>query len=96
MDRNADFTWVDQLWEYVAGGTGYGDPLERDPELVLADVLDRKISPEVAKTNYGVVLLANGTAMDHEATKACRVALRRARGPIEWVFDHGGDQGRKA
>src|SRR5262245_48327819 len=25
----------DQLWEYIAGGAGYGDPLERDPATVL-------------------------------------------------------------
>jgi N-methylhydantoinase B len=82
----------DQLWEYVAGGAGYGDPLARDPELVLADVQDRKISPETAKAEYGVVLLSSGTAIDHETTKAYRVALRRARGPITWTFDRGGDQ----
>ena len=33
----------DQLWEYIAGGAGYGDPLDRDPAAVLADVLDGKI-----------------------------------------------------
>jgi N-methylhydantoinase B len=86
----------DQLWEYVAGGAGYGDPLERDPQLVLADVRDGKVSAETAETDYGVVLLADGTAVDHEATAARRAALRRARGPIGWVFDHGGDQGRKS
>jgi N-methylhydantoinase B len=81
----------DQLWEYVAGGAGYGDPLERDPEAVLTDVLDRKISPETVKADYGVVLLPCGTAVDYEATKACRDALRRAHGPITWTFDKGGD-----
>jgi N-methylhydantoinase B len=86
----------DQLWEYVAGGAGYGDPFERDPELVLADVRDRKVSPEIAKTDYGVVLLPGGTAVDHKETKACRAALRRARGPIDWVFDRGSDQERVA
>ena len=86
----------DQLWEYVAGGAGYGDPLERDPDLVLADVLDRKVSPEVAKADYGVVLLSSGTAVDSDATQACRQALRRARGPITWLFDRGGDHGREA
>ena len=86
----------DQLWEYVAGGAGYGDPLERDPDLVLADVLDRKVSPEIAKADYGVVLLSSGTAVDHDATQACREALRRARGPIRWFFDRGGDHGREA
>jgi N-methylhydantoinase B len=85
----------DQLWEYVAGGAGYGDPLEREPELVLADVWDRKIAPEIAEIDYGVVLLPDGTAVDHERTKACRAALRHARGPIEWVFDRGGNQGRE-
>ena len=85
----------DQLWEYVAGGAGYGDPLERDPDLVLADVLDRKVSPEVAKADYGVVLLSSGTAMDYDATQACRAALRRARGPITWLFDRGSDHGRE-
>ena len=34
----------DQLWEYIAGGAGYGDPLDRDPAAVLADVLDGKIA----------------------------------------------------
>jgi N-methylhydantoinase B len=86
----------DQLWEYVAGGAGYGDPFERDPELVLADVRDRKVSPEIAKTDYGVVLLPGGTAVDHKETKAWRAALRRARGPIDWVFDRGSDQERVA
>jgi N-methylhydantoinase B len=81
----------DQLWEYIAGGAGYGDPLERDPGLVLADVRDRKISPERAKTDYGVILLPCGTGVDHEATKACRDTLRRTRGPITWMFDRGGN-----
>src|SRR6058998_3185884 len=29
----------DQLWEYIAGGAGYGDPLDRDPVAVFAVVL---------------------------------------------------------
>ncbi|MBI3826823.1 MAG: hydantoinase B/oxoprolinase family protein [Candidatus Rokubacteria bacterium] len=35
----------DQLWEYIAGGAGFGPPGERDPALVLADVLDGKVTP---------------------------------------------------
>jgi N-methylhydantoinase B len=85
----------DQLWEYVAGGAGYGDPLERDPDLVLADVLDGKVSAQSARADYGVALLAGGAAVDHDATKACREALRRARGPIQWTFDRG-EAGREA
>ena len=59
----------DQLWEYIAGGAGYGDPLERDPEAVFADVLDGKISAAVAITAYGVVLTPDGTAVDEVRTK---------------------------
>jgi N-methylhydantoinase B len=43
----------DQLWEYIAGGAGYGNPLDRDRELVRADVRDGKITPELARTAYG-------------------------------------------
>jgi N-methylhydantoinase B len=65
----------DQLWEYIAGGAGHGDPLDRDPELVLADVLDAKITPEAARAAYGVVLTPGG-AVDEVATKGAREALR--------------------
>jgi N-methylhydantoinase B len=81
----------DQLWEYIAGGAGYGDPLDRDPELVLLDVLDRKVSREVARDAYGIVLLPDGDSVDEAATKECREALRRERGPVTWTFDRGAD-----
>ena len=84
----------DQLWEYIAGGAGYGDPLDREPELVLSDVLDRKVSREAAREAYGVVLTPEGGALDELGTKECREALRRQRGPIGWTFDRGVD-GRK-
>jgi N-methylhydantoinase B len=79
----------DQLWEYVAGGAGYGDPLERDPDRVLADVLDGKVSAEAARAAYGVVLTPDGRGVDHDSTKSIREALGRARGPIDWTFDRG-------
>jgi N-methylhydantoinase B len=67
----------DQLWEYIAGGAGYGDPLDRDPAAVFADVLDGKISAAVAITAYGVVLTPDGTSVDEVKTKDSRDALRR-------------------
>ena len=82
----------DQLCEYVAGGAGYGDPFERDPASVLADVLDGKISATVARGAYGVVLTSDGTAIDEIATKECREALRGDRGPVTWTFDRGIDR----
>jgi N-methylhydantoinase B len=66
----------DQLWEYIAGGAGYGDPLEREPVSVLADLLDGKIATTDA---YGVVLTADGRAVDEVKTKERREALRQAR-----------------
>ena len=81
----------DQLWEYIAGGAGYGDPLERDPAQVLADVLDGKVSHESARETYGVVLVSEGHAVDELGTKEYREAIRRRRGPITWTFDRGVD-----
>jgi N-methylhydantoinase B len=66
----------DQLWEYIAGGAGYGDPLDRDPAAVLADVLDGKIS---TPAEYGVVLTPDGAAVDEVKTKECRESLARER-----------------
>jgi N-methylhydantoinase B len=81
----------DQLWEYIPGGAGYGDPLERDAELVAADVLDGKVSRASALEAYGVVLTADGGGVDELATKESREALRRERGRIDWLFDRGVD-----
>jgi N-methylhydantoinase B len=38
------------------GGAGYGDPLDRDPALILDDVLNEYISVEFARKEYGVVI----------------------------------------
>jgi N-methylhydantoinase B len=38
----------------LAGGGGYGDPGERDPELVRRDIRDGLLSPERAREVYGV------------------------------------------
>jgi N-methylhydantoinase B len=56
----------------LGGGAGYGDPMERDPESVLVDVLDGIVSPEAAKRAYGVVLAEDGMAVDADATKTTR------------------------
>jgi N-methylhydantoinase B len=63
----------------MAGGGGYGDPLERDPDRVQSDVLDGKVSREHARSAYGVVIDAD-TRIDPKGTKALRATLRGARG----------------
>ncbi|EME64773.1 hydantoinase B/oxoprolinase family protein [Amycolatopsis decaplanina] len=44
----------------LPGGGGYGDPRERDPEAVLADVVDGYISVEAARELYGVEVTYHG------------------------------------
>lgn len=65
------------------GGGGYGDPLDRDPERVLADVRDARVSVLSARELYGVVLrdTAPGAApdVDDDATQQARRDERLAR-----------------
>src|SRR3989475_8025480 len=41
----------------TTGGGGWGDPLEREPELVALDVLEGKVSARAAREDYAVVLV---------------------------------------
>lgn len=62
-----------------AGGGGYGDPLERDPERVLVDVRERWETRDRAENVYGVVLLGSAAtkdlAIDEKATEKLRKKL---------------------
>jgi N-methylhydantoinase B len=62
----------DVLVNNSGGGGGWGDPFERDPELVLADVHDGYVSLEAARRNYGVVIDAERWVVDEEATARAR------------------------
>jgi N-methylhydantoinase B/oxoprolinase/acetone carboxylase alpha subunit len=56
---------------------GYGDPLERDPELVREDVLDDFTTIELAREAYGVVFADERTFdLDGEATERLRAEMR--------------------
>ncbi len=50
----------------TAGGGGWGNPLERDPEKVRMDVMEGFVSLEKAKSEYGVVLRRSPNQMDYE------------------------------
>lgn len=68
--------------EAVGGaGAGYGDPLERDPEMVRWDVRKDWVSPEMAREVYGVVLdlTPEQFAVDYEATRKLREEKKKAR-----------------
>jgi N-methylhydantoinase B len=62
-----------------AGGGGYGDPLERDPEAVLRDVRFGYVSPAGARREYGVVVDPETLTLDLEATRALRRDTARER-----------------
>jgi N-methylhydantoinase B len=65
----------DRVVFLTAGGGGWGDPLERKPELVAHDVREGYISPERA-ADYGVVLNAANGEADLKSTEALRARLR--------------------
>ena len=73
-----------RMWS--GGGGGYGDPLERDPAAVAADVVAGLVSSARAYAVYGVVL--NDGVVDEPATARCREDLRAARGGTP-MFDFG-------
>ncbi len=54
----------------MPGGGGYGNPLLRDPELVLADVMDGYVSIEAAERDYGVII--DGATMKVHAGQTAR------------------------
>jgi N-methylhydantoinase B len=63
----------------VAGGGGWGDPLERDPALVLRDVLNDFVSERAARADYGIALSGTPLAVDAAATTALRQQMRAER-----------------
>jgi N-methylhydantoinase B len=81
----------------TTGGGGWGDPLEREPDLVVRDVVWQKVSPEAALADYGVVLTgspdSDDLSYDAEATAAERAARPRS---TETFFDRGPGYARLA
>ena len=74
----------DLLLFYPPGGGGYGDPLDRDPQRVREDVLNRAVSKEWARSQYGVVLNENlevsETETQQERQRHTEQRLREASG----------------
>jgi len=74
-----EFKKSDVLYMRMGSGGGYGDPLERDPELVLHDVMNGLVSKEIVRDVYGVVLDGRGLEVDLAATERLRSILKRER-----------------
>jgi N-methylhydantoinase B len=65
----------DRLRMLTQGGGGYGDPLERDPQQVLVDVRQERVTREQASDLYGVIVRAG--RIDEDGTREMRARLRR-------------------
>ena len=77
----------DSLQYVTWGGGGWGDPLERDPELVAKEIRQGLVTIKGA-LDYGVVISRG--KVDSAATKRLRHKMRTERGNIE-VFNYGPD-----
>lgn len=76
----------DLLLFYPPGGGGYGDPLDRDPQRVKEDVLNKAVSAEWARKHYGVVLNENleidETQTHQERQQILQRRLSEAKGNV--------------
>ncbi len=62
----------DRIYHVVCASGGHGDPLEREPEKVLADVKDEKLTIGHARKQYAVVIDPQDLTVDWEQTDALR------------------------
>lgn len=58
----------------TGGGGGYGDPFDREPQRVAADVRNGFVSPEAALRDYGVQVDPETFAVDDEETRRLRAS----------------------
>ena len=68
----------DRIYHQVHGSGGYGNPWERDPELVLHDCREGKISVEHAREYYAVVIDPETFVVDTVATQALRADAEKS------------------
>jgi len=73
------------------GGTGYGDPLDREPDAVVGDVVKNLVSEDFARNVYGVVLDEHGqldaAATDGRRREVLAERLRRGKPYDEFVAE---------
>jgi len=65
-----------QMIVRTGGGGGWGDPLERNAELVLSDVMQGLVSVAGAAEHYGVVIGAGDLQLDAGATESLRSEMK--------------------
>ncbi len=70
----------------LTGSGGYGDPLDRDPGRIAADIVDGKIAPETAERVYGVPITEDGqiqSEVTEYRTQRYHDRLERAADPVK-------------
>lgn len=65
----------DVIRHIMASGGGWGNPYDRDPEMVLDDVWNEKVSIHNARKHYGVVIHDHPLEIDMSATEKLRSSL---------------------
>jgi N-methylhydantoinase B len=78
----------DILYFNTWGGGGWGDPLKREPQLVLDDI-NRSLVSVKGATAYGVVI-NDDMSIDQTATSKLRAQMASTRGDVQ-LFDFGGN-----
>lgn len=77
----------------TTGGGGWGDPLDREVELVQRDLIEGRVSPDSALRDYGVVFVAGDDPdepqVDMAATDRTRMDLRSKRTAALPMIDRG-------
>jgi len=66
----------DSVCVVTSGAGGWGDPLERDAEMVLSDVRNECVTVERAREAYGVVIDEVAMDVDRKATEKLRAERR--------------------
>src|SRR4029077_14796440 len=77
----------------TTGGGGWGDALAREPNLVLRDVIEGKVSLAAPRVDSGVVLAPGlssaSSTLDDPATLALRAKLEAGRSRDRPIIDRG-------
>ena len=61
----------------TAGAAGWGDPLDRDVNNILEDVVNEKLSPEYVRREYSVVVERNSDGITWEINFEATEQLRQ-------------------
>ncbi len=82
QSASTQFKRYDLIYQASGGGGGWGDPLERSPELVVKELNDDLIFRESAERVYGVVISEGEDGLyvlDRESTDRRRAEIREER-----------------